>query len=793
MFAIRSLARKPLFSASIVAILALGIGVNTAVFTIVDAVLLQPLSFRSAARLVRVEEALPSRGGTRVPAAHYLDWRSRGGVFDSMAAMVRDDVTITGAEWPEQVISRRVSAGLFALLGVEARVGRTLTATQGEFNGPNEVVLSDRLWRRLYHADASVVGKALTASDEVYTIVGVMAPEFEFPDPLTEMWIPLRLTAASTNAVDIVARLKEGVSAPQAERAMSITAAQIQEQDKQKFAGLRIPVTPWRDTAGPQQELTLVLVFSAVVLVLLIACADVGALLLSRAVERQREVAIRASLGAGFWRVMRQLLAESFALAAAGSVLGIAAAHFGLQFLARQIAALPIAVPHIQGLGLNGRVLLFNAALCGVLAVVCGVAPMLASARVDLQSVLRTGPSSGRQRGSTRLFAILVGAQAAFAFLLLTGSGLMIRSLIRLQQADHGLNPEHVLTMRVPVGTLTQPRPKGKFETQPLQMAHYQEILNGLQSVPGITAIALVNNLPLSGVNTATRLKLAEGEALMVPTRTVSAQYFTVMGIPLLAGRAFTDADVSTAPRVAILNEFLARQLFGNQNAVGRMISEPQGSATTQVVGVVKNTPQMSYELPARPEIYFPYQQFIFGTFMSTIVVRTTGEPLALAETMRKAVWAVDRNQPVVKVEPMTDVIAAAIWRPRFSAWVFLVLGALALVLTCAGVYSVVAYTSTLRAREFGIRVALGASPGRVICLMVRDAMLPLVVGLALSAGAAVLLSRWLASLLYETGSTDPVAYAGAALLLLVVGVAASARPACKAATGDPIRALRSE
>jgi putative ABC transport system permease protein len=792
LWALRWLRKNPLFTAAVTAILALGIGANTAVFSIVDAVLLRPLPFESSSRLVRIEENFPKRSTTAVTAQDYLTMRSRGDVFDKTAAHVRDDVTITGAGEPQQVISRRTSAGLFSLLGVHARLGRTLTESDGEFNAPNAAVLSDRLWRRMFHADPAVVGRTFTVLDEVYTIVGVMPLEFEFPDSAAEIWIPLRLTPAYTNLVEIVARTKQGISVSQAQGAMEIVARQLEREDPQKKSGLRIAVSPWRAVLTRQYELTLVFILVAVGLVLLIACADVGSLLLSRAVQRQREIAIRASLGAGFWRVLRQLLAESLVLAMLGSAIGIALAYYGLQFLTKQIAALPIVLPHIQRVAVNERVLLFNTVLCLLLACVFSIAPVLLASKTDLQAVLRSGHSAGGPKGSTRLFSFLIASEAAFAFLLLVGSGLMIHSLIRLQQADHGFHPDHVLTMRVPIGSRTQTRPSGKYDTKQRQMAYYRELVERLQRIPGIKAIAMVNNLPLSGINTAIVFHGPDGATTMA-SRTISPQYFSAMGIPLTAGRAFSESDQAASKPVAILNEYLAHQMFPDRDAVGQTLPPEGNGPPATVVGVVRNANQMSYEQPAKGEIYLPYQQVMFGVFMATIVVRTSGEPLSLAAALSKEVWAVDPNQPIVKVETMDDVIADSIWRPRFSAWVFSVLGGLALLLTCAGIYSVVAYTTNLRAREIGIRVALGATPQEVVAVILRGAMIPLAAGLAVSLVAALLLSRLLSSLLYEIGSTDPLTYVIAGALLLSIGAVASARPAWKAATADPLHALRVE
>ncbi|HEY1946255.1 MAG TPA: ABC transporter permease [Bryobacteraceae bacterium] len=504
---------------------------------------------------------------------------------------------------------------------------------------------------------------------------------------------------------------------------------------------------------------------------------------------------MRASLGAGLWRIVRQLLSESLVLTVLGSFAGIVVARSLLQLLTKQLAALPIVLPHLQLVGLNRRVLLFNTALCLLLAALCSLAPILLAVRTDLQAVFRGGQAAEGPRGSSRLFSTLIAVEAGLAFLLLVSSGLMIRSLVRLQQDDHGFRPDHVLTLRVPVGTLTQPRPAGKYDTRPRQMAYYREILERVKILPGIKAAAIVNNLPLSGISTSLSLNLPgpDGQSQPTSARTVSPEYFAAMGIPFIAGRTFADSDRTGAPDVAIINEHMARQLFPNRNPLGEKLAAGPNAPGPTVVGVVKDSSQTSYELPAIAEVYIPYQQFMFATFMSTIVVRTDGEPAALAAALKKQVWAVDPNQPVVTVETMEEVIANSIWRPRFSAWIFSVLSGLSVLLTVLGVYGVVAYTSTLRAHELGIRVALGATANDILAVILRGAMIPLVFGVGLSVVAALLLSRLLTNLLYGISGSDPLTYLGAGTLLLVIGAAASARPAWRAATRDPLQTLRAE
>jgi putative ABC transport system permease protein len=791
--ALRWLRKDPFFTTAIVFILALGIGANTAVFSIVDAVLLRPSPYPSAERLVRVEESIAGRALSGVPVKDYQRWSGRNDILEKIAPYIRDTVTLTGDGEPEQVIAVR-SVGLFPVLGIPARLGRTLMASDDEEGSRDVAVLSDRLWRRRYHADAGVIGRGVAISGEAYTIVGVMPPDFEFSYSDAELWTPLRLTPTSP-WLQVAARLHAGVPVTQARSALEIVAHRMEQEEAKDHSGLKIVVTPWRDVPDQKYKLTLIFVLAAVGLVILIACADVGSLLLSRAVQRQKEIAIRASLGAGLWRIVRQLLSEGLALAVLGSLAGVAVARSLLELLTKQLAGLPIVLPHLQRVSLNQRVLAFNTVLCLPIAILCSLAPILLATRTDLQAVLRGGQAAAGPRGSSRLFSTLIALEVGFAFLLLVGSGLMIRSLVRLQQQDHGFHPDHVLTLRVPVGTLTQPRPTGKYDTRPRQMAYYREILERVKTVPGIKAAAIVNNLPLSGISSSLNFNLRspDGQSQPSSARTISPQYFAAMGIPLIAGRAFADSDQTGAPDVAIVNEYLARQLFPNRNPLGEKLTAGSNAPGPAIVGVVKDSPQMSYELPAQGEVYIPYQQFFFAAFMSTIVVRTEGEPAALAAVLKKQVWAVDPNQPVVKVETMEEVIANSIWRPRFSAWIFSVLSGLSVLLTAIGVYGVVAYTSALRAREVGIRVALGATASDVLAVILRGAMIPLMFGLGVSVVATLLLSRLLTNLLYGVDSSDPLTYLSAGALLLLIGAAASARPAWRAATRDPLGTLRAE
>lgn len=420
-YTVRMMRNNTVFTVAVVALLALGIGANTAAFSIVDAVLLRTSPYPSAHNLVRVEESSTSRKLSGVPAKHYQRWAGRSDVFEEIAPYLRDTVTVTGDGEPEQVIAVR-SLRLLPMLGVAARLGRTLSKSEYEAGAPNAAVLSDRLWRRRYHADPSVIGRAMTISGDVYVIAGVMPPDFEFHYSEAEIWTPLHLTPTSP-WLQVAARLRSGVPAIQAQSALEGVAHQMQLEEPKEYAGLKIIVKPWRDTPDEKYKSTLLFVLAAVGLIMLIVCANVGSLLLSRAIQRQKEITIRASLGAGLWRIVRQLLCESLVLALLGSFVGILAARSVLEVLMKQLAALPIVLPHLNRVALDERVLGFSIVLCLVAAVICSLAPILLAMRTDLQASLRGGHAAAVPRGSSRLFSTLIALEAGFAFLLLVGSG----------------------------------------------------------------------------------------------------------------------------------------------------------------------------------------------------------------------------------------------------------------------------------------------------------------------------------------------------------------------------------
>lgn len=677
LFAWRRLAKNPWFLLAVVGILTLGIGANTAVFSVADAVLLRPPPYQAADRLVTIEQTTPQWEMSVISADDYLFWAGRGDLFEKTVPYRRDIVTLTNVGDPDQVFTVRTSAQMFSLLGVRAQLGRTLLDSDDSPQGENSAVISDRLWRRKFDGDPKAIGRTIEVSGEAFTIVGVMPPEFEFPQPQEEMWVPLRLHPGSEGALEVVARLRPGVTVAQAESAMQAAARELERRDPRDKQGLRITVSRWKDRFGAKNAQSSALILAAVGMVLLIACANVSSLLLSRAVQRQRELAVRAALGAGFWRMTRGLLAESLILAVLGSLTGLALARVLLRLFLRQLNALPFALPHLQSVGLNHRALDFDVLVCVFLACLCTLPAIAFASRTDVHGILRGGAGDTGRR-SSRLFSLLIASEAAFAFLLLVGSGLLVRSLIRLENANTGFHADHVLTMRVPLGTQIRPNAGGKYDTRQREIEFYHQVLDRLSIVPGVRAAAVVNNLPLSEANTTTVYRGPDGKALGVMTRTVSEQYFAVMGIRLLQGHLFSDREQDGI----VINRYLANLFFPDRNPLGQNLPGDRAKPKPVVVGVVANSWRRSYYEPAAGEIYIYYRKYMFGTFLTTFVVRTSGNPLALADTLRREVWAVDSSEPVLKVETMDDIIADSIWRPRFSAWIFTALGGLALLLT---------------------------------------------------------------------------------------------------------------
>ena len=782
--ATRSAFRNPAFSLSVAGILALGIGSFTAIFSVVDAVLLRPLPFESPERLVRIEGVGARRGWIR--PSEYTILRERSDLFKGSSAHVRDLVTLTGRNGPDQVYAVRGSPELFRLLGAQAHLGRTI-----EPSDSRTALIGYGLWHRRFEASPDVLGQTMVVNGDVYTVVGVARPDFEFPVPNVDLWIPLRVDPSSNQILQVIARLKDNVEIGGAQGAMDVFSAQLRQQAPEKEKGLEIAVSQWSQEVESKHRRALLLTLGAVGFLLLIACSNAAGLLLGRVVQRQREIAIRRSLGATRGRIAGGLLAEGFVLAALGSAAGFLLAKYSLALLVARVAQMPVIAPHLQQIAIQGRAAVFCVVSSVVVASLCSVAPMLFASRAGSHQALRTGRSQG-SGASGPIFSFLIASQSAFAVILLVGSGLLVQSVVRLQGSDKGFQPENVLTMRVPIGSMRGPLPAGK-ENAEQQVAFYREVLRRIEAIGGVRHAAFSSNLPLSGINMTILFRVPDGKDVGYSVRSISPDYFAAMNIPLVGGRAFRDSDGAGAPPVAIVNEHLARLLYPDRDPIGQPLLGDGAENDTRIVGVAKNTWQNKFGQQLHAEVYLPYGQTLRWSFASAVIVRTERDPLAIAAQVRKAVWDVDPDQPIVKLETMSSAISNAIWQPRLSAWTFSAIGLLALLLSASGAYAVVSYTSELRMPDFGVRIAVGAPPRSIAMLVLGTALKPLFGGLAVGGGASLLLAQFLSSLLYETRSTDPAPYLASAALILGIGALACVRPVVRAATMDPLEVLKAD
>lgn len=785
--AFRTLRRNPAFSLAIIGLIALGVGSNVTIFSVVDAVLFRPPPFAEPDRLVNIKIADSSTRWAISPL-EYEALKTRNDLFAGTAVFVRDQVTVTGGSAPDRVNAIQVTGESFSVLGVHALLGRMIEETD-EVQGTRTAVISHRLWHRQFDGDAEALGQTVSLSEKPYTIVGVMRPEIEFPEPNVDVWIPL--DAVPNRVPNVVARMKDGVTLSDVQGAMDVFAARIGQEDPENSADLLIEAALWRPRVEPAYELTMMLIFAAFGCVLFIACGNVGGLLLGRTAQRQREIAVRVSLGAGPWRVAGAMLVESLVLAALGTLIGLAAAYQALQLLSNFLARLPIVLPHLQFVELNSRAVAASAFLCVTVACLCSLAPILFATGAPAREALRTGERTG-SKNSRRIFSFLVGAQAAFACILLVGSGLMLHSVVRLQAADKGFTPDNVFTLSLPIGTIRSSRPIWREKPQQL-VAYYDRLLEQIERISGPGSAAVVSNPPLSGFNMMWTFQPIGEEMKVFSGKTVSPQYFSVMGIPLVSGRLFTPADRRDSTPVAIITERLARDLYPDRDAIGANLTSVGRPGSIRIVGVVNDSWVSKYDQPSDGEIYFPYVQKSFPSWANTIVIRSDRNLLEQAEALRESVWEVDSNQPITRTESMAAIVSDAIWRPRFSAWALSLLGLVALLLTALGTYAVVNYISTLRMREVGIRMSVGATPRDVVLMVMTDAMRPLIIGLAVGGLAALALARLLASVLYETSGWQPEAYLGAVVVMLAASVVASLVPARRAAAADPISVLRAE
>jgi putative ABC transport system permease protein len=790
-YGFRMLRRKPGFTAVAVLTLALGIGANTAIFSVVNAVLLRPLPYPDSGRLVSVYESLPQGGTGSVSVPNLSDWRAQSDVFTGIAAYQFGDFNLREEEQPVRAVGATVTANFFDVLGATPRAGRAFVEGEDRAGRERVVVLSDRLWRRSYGADPGVVGQDILLGGEKYQVVGVMPPSVQFPSASVDLWVPLvfsegQLASRGSHAFQVLARLKPGVSFEQARDQMNTIGRVIEKQYPGQQEGRGVTLARLEEEVVQGVRPALLILLGAVGFVLLIACTNVANLLLARAAARRKEVAIRSALGAGRWRLMRQFLTESVLLSLMGGAAGLLVAKWTIEALSK-LAAGYLARP--GEVSLDWKVLAFTAALSVLTGVVAGLAPALHVSRADVQETLKESGNSGSSARGTWLRSGLAVAEVASALVLLVGAGLLVKSFLRLQQVETGLRPEGVLTMRVSL-------PSGRYDTTEKTSLFYREVLERVSAQPVVEAAGVINMLPLQnyGLNGEIQVEgrepLPPGRVPLTEYRTASPGYFKALGIPLHAGRLFERGDEAEGARPVVVSRELVRTFFPDGDAVGKRI-KAGGDSWWTIVGVVGDVKQSGLTQPSRPELFFPYTAYR-GDGM-TLVVRSASDPSETAAAVRREVRAVDPNQPVYNVRTMEEVIDLSVSNRRLNMTLLTIFAGLATLLAVVGIYSVMSYLVTQHTREIGIRVALGAQRTNILRLVLRQGLSLTLAGVAVGALAAFGMTRVMSSLLYEVEGTDPLTYVSVSLLLIAVALAACYIPARRATKVDPLVALRYE
>ncbi|MBF5045176.1 ABC transporter permease [Aggregicoccus sp. 17bor-14] len=799
-FALRSLGKSPAFVAVAVLCLALGIGANAAIFSVVNAVLLRPLPYAQPERLVRLYETQPGRGASwtgSVSWPNYRDWVEQTRSFEQLVAVDVRSKNLSGPDGAERVPTTAATGNLFALAGVQPLLGRTFLPGEDAPGAAPVAVLGEGLWRRRFGADPGVLGRSITLDGTSVTVVGVMPATFRFlPTSDAELFVPFVpseqvATSRGSHGLAVVGRLRPAVSLEAANTELREVARRIEQANPDAQTGRSASAVSLTRTVVQGVQPALLVLLGAVFLVLLIACANVANLLLARGAGRQHEVAVRLALGASRGHIVRQLLVESLVLSLGGALLGVLLAHWGLDALASLAER---ALPRTGGIGLDGGVMAFLLVLSVASALLFGLAPALQSSRADLRASLSDGSGKATASGGHKRFrSALVVAELALSLVLLVGAGLLVRGFVALLNTDPGLHPEGVLTAHL---ALPQDRYK-EGEAGPRLLA---PVLERTRALPGVQGAALISMLPIQSAWTNGSYTIVgeappqAGQEPIAEYRGTSPGFFATLGIPLLAGRDFTEADgVKGAVMPVIVNEALARRHFGGQEAIGKQLRV--GDTLAQVVGVVGNVHQAGLHLAPLAEIHIPYNHPELSGWLNdmTLVVKSALPPDSLAASLRQVVRSVDADQPLYQVQTMQEVIERSVANRRLTLLLLGSFAVIALVLAAAGLYGVISYLVAQRTRELGIRMALGAQAGDVVRLVMRQGAGLTLWGIGLGIAGALALSRLVESLVYGVSARDPVTFAGLALVLAGISLLASWLPARRAARVDPVLAIKAE
>jgi putative ABC transport system permease protein len=809
-FALRMLLKNPLFTVIAVATLALGIGANTAVLSLVNALLLRPLPYRNPEQLVLIWQQFLNQGLERIPVSppEYLDYEKQTRSYEKVAAFDYANFNLTGGDLPERVQGAVVTPSLFPLLGVEPTRGRVFVSEENQAGRNDVVMISARLWQRRFGSNPAMVGSKLSLNGRTYTVIGIMPAAFEFPLPLfnvqggtfaerTDVWAPLTFTKQEledrgSRSYGIIGRLGDGVSREKAQAELSTITANWIKKYKENYAvetGFGAKVYALKDQVVGGMRPALLMLLGAVALVLLIACANLTTMLLARAGSREREMAIRVALGAGPYRVLRQMLTESVLLSIIGGLAGVVLAIWSLDLLT---AIGSKTVPRLREVNLDATVLAVTLLVSMVTGVFFGLAPALASAKPELTEALKEGgrgATSGLRRH--RLRNAFVVAEIALALVLLVGAGLLIKSFVRLQNVNPGFNSRNVLTMELALPVLKYPRGKPVID-------FYAEVDRRIKTIPGVKYTALTSILPLSGSNSDSSFHIEgfdEKQTGVYPDeeiRIVTPDYFRVLETPLLKGRFFTGADTADAPGVVIINQAMAKKYWPNEEAVGKRINfndgDPQRIKWGTVVGVVTNIRHRGLDVEPKPEYYRPHPQLAYREMI--LAVRGAQDPRALTPLIRREIQAMDPDQPLANVQTLEKITAESIAPRRLSVTLLGVFAAMALVLASVGIYGVMSFLVVQRTHEIGVRMALGAQRADVLRLVVGHGMKLVFVGSVIGLVMALISTRALGTMLYRVGAFDLTTFAGVTIALALVALLASYIPALRATRADPMIAL---
>jgi putative ABC transport system permease protein len=791
----RMIANNAGFAAAAIVSLALGIGATTAIFSVVNGVLLEPLPYRDPERLVRLYEKRVQQGRLRnsVSAPDFTDWKAQNTAFESMAALSGDRFTITGDGEPEIVRGSNVSPEFFRLLGIAPRLGRDFLPEEAAKGKDTVAILSHGIWQRRFGGDPRIVGRSVRLNGEPHTIVGVLpdvtlAIRSEAPQLDPEIWTPLVLgpdSVRSSHYLSVFARLKPGVSAPQARLDMDAVAGRLELQHVSENTGHGVNVFPVTEELVGGVRPALLILFGAVGLVLLVACANVANLALSRTVSRRREISIRAAIGAGTGRILRQLLTESLVLSLLGGAAGALLAHYGLKALA---LADPGNIPRLALARVDGRVLGFALAISLLTGILVGLAPAFYGAKTGLSEALRSGGRGSSGGGRHAVRNIFVVAEIALALMLSIGAGLMIQSFGRLVGVHPGYDVTNVLAVDV---SLTGP----KYNRREDVIVFYRDLLRRLESQPGVLSVGATTALPLTGNDPGFNFVI-EGQPPLLYSqqpngrfRSVAPGYFETMRMSLSAGRTIAPSDLTQSTLVVVVNEALVRQYFPGQNAIGKRIALSGTKDWREIVGIVADVKHLALDADVRPEMFMAFTQFAQNSM--SVVVRTASAPAGLAGAVRRELAAIDRDQPIRAMRTGEEILARSVAQPRLYSALLAIFSAIGLLLAAVGVYGVMSFAVGQRTKEMGLRMALGARSGAVVAMVVKQGLRLAAAGVVVGLTGAFAVMRVLGKLLYGIAPNDGATFAGAALLLTVVAAAACYIPARRAARADPIAALR--